>query len=204
MPSITPSVAPNTARTRPRGRRPAPTTSDPDRVALSCQKKIERRAHKLLDRPLGREIAQSIGTDVWLWVTERRVANPDFLSTPEEFREGIDRKLFDELRNAVRDLARWDDDLDVDEVIDARGGSARRQNGSDEIFAQNEIVWHVQRAIAQLPPQMQRVIRLYDIEGWTATEVAEELGIALGTVRQIRHQAKEKLRILLESFGKAA
>jgi DNA-directed RNA polymerase specialized sigma24 family protein len=48
---------------------------------------------------------------------------------------------------------------------------------------------------------MQRVIRLYDLEDLSAREVAVALRLRPGTVRQIRHQAKARLRKMLGYFG---
>ncbi len=195
---------PRIQRTRARARRTSSLTltGDPEAIAISCQQYIKRRAFKQLALRLGRDNAESIAADVWLWFTERRAKEPGFLSSRKAFREGVQRKLFDELRKAVRDLERWDEDVDVQDYVDASsGGGAPRLTVPDEIFAQSETIWHVQRAIAQLPRQMQRVIRLYDLKDWSADDVAAELGISPKTVRRIRHDAKERLRELLESFG---
>jgi RNA polymerase sigma factor (sigma-70 family) len=193
---------PDTPRTRPRACPTSTPAGDPDAIALLCHKRVARRAHKLLDGRLGSENAESIATDVFVWLTERRVEDPGFLNSPAALRRGIDRRLFDELRKAVKGLSRLDEEADVDEIIGAgKAGARQRRSSPDEIFAEKETAWHVHRAIAQLPPQMQRVTRLCDLEEWSTNEAAMELGITPGTVRQIRHQAKAKLRTLLELFG---
>ncbi len=196
---------PCTHPTRPRARRTTPPT-DPEVIALASYKRIVRHAHRLLDRRLGHENAESIAVDVWLWLTERRVKEPGFLSTPKAFAEGIQRKIFDELRKVYRDLERCDESINVEEFVDfagsdSFGGGVKRLTIPDEIFARSETTWHVQRAIAQLPFQMQRVIRYYDLEGWTAEEVAATPGSPPASPRQIRHKAKARLRELLEPFG---
>ncbi len=194
---------PSIPQTRPGASRRLSLTGDPEAVALSCQQYITKRAHRLLDGRLGGEAAEFIAVDVWLWLTERRIAEPGFLCTTGSFRKAILRKLLEKLKKAERDVARVDRSRNVEEFVDAGtgGGGGKRLTIPDEIFAHSETIWYVQRAIAQLPLQMQRVIRLYDLEGWTASDVAIELDISPATVRRIRHDAKTRLRELLEPFG---
>src|SRR5204863_5058739 len=45
-----------------------------------------------------------------------------------------------------------------------------------------DAVWHVRRAIDTLPPNEARIVRLQHLGGLTHTEIATELGVALGTV----------------------
>jgi hypothetical protein len=190
-PTRTPSRTPNTS----------PNTVDPESATDWCRVQIDRIAHKLLDPSLGRERAGYIAVDIWLWFTKRRAAAPEFLNTPEDFDRGVRRKLKDEVRKVRKEAAKYDDSTDIDELLVERGGGSTRVLRPDEVLAQSETIWHVQRAIAQLPPQMQRVIRLYDLREWTAEEVGIELGMTTASVRLIRHRAKERLREILGSFG---
>ena len=52
-------------------------------------------------------------------------------------------------------------------------------------------------AIYQLDPDQTDVILLHDLEGYTATEVADILDISVGTVKSRLHRAREKLKKLL-------
>ena len=60
-----------------------------------------------------------------------------------------------------------------------------------------DAVWHVRRAIDALPHDEATVVRLQHLEGLTHNEIAEELGIALGTVKSRSHRAHQKLAALL-------
>ena len=60
-----------------------------------------------------------------------------------------------------------------------------------------DAVWHVRRAIEQLPPDEAAVVRLQHLDGLTHTEIAERLGIAVGTVKSRSHRAHGKLAALL-------
>jgi RNA polymerase sigma-70 factor (ECF subfamily) len=58
-------------------------------------------------------------------------------------------------------------------------------------------VWHVRRAIDALPAEEGTVMRLQHLDGLTHTEIAEKLGIALGTVKSRSHRAHAKLALAL-------
>lgn len=54
-------------------------------------------------------------------------------------------------------------------------------------------VWQVRRAIESLPTDEALIVRMQHLEGMTQTEIAEHLGIALGTVKSRSHRAHQKL-----------
>jgi RNA polymerase sigma-70 factor (ECF subfamily) len=56
----------------------------------------------------------------------------------------------------------------------------------------------LENAIAALPPKMREVLVLHDIEGYEHAEVAEMLGIAPGTSKAHLHQARRRLREILD------
>jgi RNA polymerase sigma factor (sigma-70 family) len=60
-----------------------------------------------------------------------------------------------------------------------------------------DAVWHVRRAIDALDPDEAAIVRLQHLEGMTHAEVAEKLGVALGTVKSRSHRAHRKLAELL-------
>jgi RNA polymerase sigma factor (sigma-70 family) len=60
-----------------------------------------------------------------------------------------------------------------------------------------DAVWHVRRAIDELPAEEATIVRLQHLDGMTQTEIAEKLGIALGTVKSRSHRAHRKLATLL-------
>jgi RNA polymerase sigma-70 factor, ECF subfamily len=55
-------------------------------------------------------------------------------------------------------------------------------------------------AIATLPETQRAVIRLRDIEGWTAGEVADSLEISGGNQRVLLHRARSRVRAALETY----
>ena len=60
-----------------------------------------------------------------------------------------------------------------------------------------EAVWHVRRAIDELAPEEAVIVRMQHLDGMTHTDIAEKLGIALGTVKSRSHRAHRKLAELL-------
>jgi RNA polymerase sigma-70 factor (ECF subfamily) len=60
-----------------------------------------------------------------------------------------------------------------------------------------EAVWHVRRAIDELAPDEAAVVRRQHLDGMTHSEIADELGIALGTVKSRSHRAHRRLATLL-------
>jgi RNA polymerase sigma-70 factor (ECF subfamily) len=60
-----------------------------------------------------------------------------------------------------------------------------------------DAVWQVRKAIDALPPDEATVVRLQHLDGLTHTEIADRLGIAVGTVKSRSHRAHRRLASLL-------
>jgi RNA polymerase sigma-70 factor (ECF subfamily) len=56
----------------------------------------------------------------------------------------------------------------------------------------------VERALADLPPNQQRVMWLRDVEGWASDEVCAALDLSEGNQRVLLHRARAKVRAALE------
>ena len=54
-------------------------------------------------------------------------------------------------------------------------------------------VWEVRHAISELPPDEQEVVRLQHLDGLTHREIAERMGVPLGTVKSRSHRAHRRL-----------
>ena len=52
----------------------------------------------------------------------------------------------------------------------------------------------LERAVATLPPRARAVLVLHDVEGWKHEEIAEELGMAVGSSKAQLHRARVLLR----------
>lgn len=53
----------------------------------------------------------------------------------------------------------------------------------------------LERAVATLPPRARAVLVLHDVEGWKHEEIAEELGMAVGSSKAQLHRARGLLRM---------
>jgi RNA polymerase sigma-70 factor (ECF subfamily) len=69
-----------------------------------------------------------------------------------------------------------------------------------ERVLEREALQVVQHAIEELPDSQREVIRLRDIEGWSAEEVSEALEISDGNQRVLLHRARSKVRAALEEY----
>lgn len=58
-------------------------------------------------------------------------------------------------------------------------------------------IWEVRQAVAQLPADEHEVVRLQHFEGFTHVEIAERLGVAVGTVKSRSFRAHKRLAALL-------
>jgi RNA polymerase sigma-70 factor (ECF subfamily) len=56
------------------------------------------------------------------------------------------------------------------------------------------------RALAQLPARHRAVVVLRDVDGLSAEEVCEALGVSKGNERVLLHRGRARLRQLLEDY----
>jgi RNA polymerase sigma-70 factor (ECF subfamily) len=110
-----------------------------------------------------------------------------------------------------RDLAPWLSTIAKRAAIDIYRREARRAAGAlNDVASQDpavvtlppeldtlDAVWQVRKAIDELPPDEAAVVRMQHLEGMTHTEIADSLGISVGTVKSRSHRAHRKLASLL-------
>lgn len=63
-----------------------------------------------------------------------------------------------------------------------------------------ELRENINRHIAQLPPKQRLAVLLFDVEGFSIREVAEEIGCSEGAVKFNIHEGRKKLRETMEPF----
>ena len=63
----------------------------------------------------------------------------------------------------------------------------------------NEKAFDLDRAIAVLPDGFREVLVLHDVEGYTHEEIAEQLGVAVGTSKSQLSRARQRMRELMSS-----
>lgn len=71
-----------------------------------------------------------------------------------------------------------------------------RATGTDpeQVFAMTHLDDDIQAALSALPPQFRAAVVLADIEGYSYEEVAQTLGVKMGTVRSRIHRGRALLR----------
>lgn len=70
------------------------------------------------------------------------------------------------------------------------------------VAAMDEAVNFIEAALSKLPPDYERVVRLYDLEGQSAAEVAAQLGRTPGAIYMLRARAHDRLKNQLGSESK--
>jgi RNA polymerase sigma-70 factor, ECF subfamily len=73
-------------------------------------------------------------------------------------------------------------------------------SGPDAAAERSELEAALGRAIAELPEDRRIVVLLRDVEGLSYDEIAQALGLELGTVRSRLHRARSDLKGKLERF----
>lgn len=70
----------------------------------------------------------------------------------------------------------------------------------ERVALNSELMKYLDAAVETLPEQQRIVITLRDIQGWTAEEVCNALGIAETNQRVLLHRARSKVRRALEEY----
>ncbi len=77
------------------------------------------------------------------------------------------------------------------------GGTAASVGRPEDLVIADEGARTILAAVAALPPRDAQIIALRDIQGLSAPEAAEQLGISSGNQRVLLHRARVRLRALL-------
>ena len=80
--------------------------------------------------------------------------------------------------------------------------AAARLRGAEptpsQVFDERHFDFDISAALADMPPEYRAAVVLCDIEGLTYEEIADVLGVKLGTVRSRIHRGRAQLRAALE------
>jgi len=87
---------------------------------------------------------------------------------------------------------------DISTMVDRSGALMTQSPDPDSLDA----VWRVRKAIDALSSEEATIVRLQHLEGMTQTEIADKLGIPLGTVKSRSHRAHQQLSRLLGDLRK--
>ena len=101
--------------------------------------------------------------------------------------------LYAVARNAIVDRSRARSETPVEAPEEVSG-----EAGPAEVAEQNWVAWRVHRALEELPEREREVVSLAYWSGLSQSEVAEFLGIPLGTVKTRTRAALARLADVLE------
>lgn len=93
------------------------------------------------------------------------------------------------------------EDQELESLAAARLHNQARASGVDHMFARLDLGPAIAAAIAALEPPFRDVVVLADVEGFTYEEVAESLGIPVGTVRSRLYRARRHLQEALLQYA---
>ena len=118
---------------------------------------------------------------------------------------GIEADSFLQLASESAKLVRLTRPVDPDRFLgpdSAQPGAwaAPPRGWPQERVLERETLELIRATIDVLPEAQREVIRLRDIEGWSAEEVAMALEISDGNQRVLLHRARSKVRAALETY----
>lgn len=129
-----------------------------------------------MDRARAEELTQDAFVRAWQKLSSFR--HESAFST-WLYRLGVNTALM-ELRGKHDEVAAPDDELEF-----AAGGEVPFCAGERG---------DIERAVSKLPPRARAVLVLHDVEGWKHEEIANELGMAVGSSKAQLHRARGLLR----------
>ncbi len=158
-------------------------------LLLQYQPSLTRFARKFCATPDDVEDA----VQETLWIIYRKINR---LRTSKAFVSWIFQIVRNECYALVRQMKYRADDIEISK-LDYLDYACATDQDLYSTLAKDLIT-----AIERLPPNQREVLILRDIEGLTAPEVAEKLGIKMETVKSRLHYARVSLRQMLEIWAR--
>ena len=151
-------------------------------------------AHRIVGEP---QLAEDVTQEAFLSIWRSKAGYDAARGSVRSWSLGIVRnRAIDALRRAATPAPRLD--RDDDDVLEAQ----RTEELTDAEAIRRETARRVRGALGALPREQSRVIELAYFGGFSHSEIAEMLGIALGTVKGRMRLGLEKVRAsLAEGLG---
>ena len=92
------------------------------------------------------------------------------------------------------------DNVDAADGDAARGALWTRGSDPEQELLSAELAERIEAAIATLPARQREVLQLRDVEGWSADEVCNTLGLSDTNQRVILHRARDRVRAELRGY----
>lgn len=167
-------------------------------IVAGCQKRdrqsqrlLYEHCHEQLYRLLVRMVGQQDAPDLLQQVFLQTFLKIGQFSGRARFETWIYRLAINECLQFRRRRSRTHYEMAADEPVDPSGDHTERTQ-------QQELM---ERALAQLPPELRAIFVLREIDGLSYRQIAEALGIKEGTVGSRLNQARTQLRRHLVELG---
>ncbi|MFA6593079.1 MAG: RNA polymerase sigma-70 factor [Bacteroidales bacterium] len=112
--------------------------------------------------------------------------------------DSLDRWLFTSVRNAVFDVFKHNEVV-MRNAREMLNYSDLYENDNDNTVSLNELCAVIEKAIASLPPQRQKIFCLSKLSGCTNSRIAEMLGLSVNTVNNHIYAAVKEIRRLVSA-----
>ncbi len=169
---------------------------------------VSVQLHGEIDRKIGARYRGIVEADDILQVTclEVFLRIRVFTPSPGGFLAWLRRVAENNLRDAIKELERdrrpppgkriQRPDSDESYVALVERLHATTTTAS-RVYARQELRQNLDAVLKQLPPDYETALRLYELEGLSGAEVAEQMGRKHGAVRMLLARARERLAELL-------
>ncbi|MDR3361214.1 MAG: sigma-70 family RNA polymerase sigma factor [Bifidobacteriaceae bacterium] len=101
--------------------------------------------------------------------------------------------------NLFLDLKRREARLRLEELREEAGDVVSPAAGPERLAEAGNANAQLARALERLNPDLRQALVMCDVEGRSYQEIADQLGVALGTVRSRLHRARAQARAVIES-----
>lgn len=173
-----------------------------DRAYRELLSRYERPVFSLIYRMVrDRTLAEDLAQEAFIKAFQALDSyNPTFRFSSWLFKIANNLTI-DHLRRRVLDTVSLDggpDAVSAEEVERTRVTVADPGESPQEYVENRELGDQIEEAIAQLRPEYRAVILLRHVEGYAYEEIAEVMGVPLGTVKTFIHRARNELKARLE------
>jgi RNA polymerase sigma-70 factor (ECF subfamily) len=114
--------------------------------------------------------------------------------------------LYNNFRNGYRGPDRAEVSLTIDDferAIESSSAQADQASNNPEMLISENVLDHeVEEALEDLPPDFRSVLMLVDMQELNYQEVAQVLGIPIGTVKSRVSRARQMMRLALDAFAR--
>src|SRR5690606_32776413 len=127
----------------------------------------------------------------------------DELESVDQLRPWLNRVLYRQFIDGLRKKSRQADQpvsdlMDADSQSDWLDSLEADDHSPELALGQAQLGPMLDKALARLSPDQRTLLLLHDVDGWRQEDVAEVLGVPVGTVKSRLHRCRANLRKFLQ------